>query len=201
MMPANRTTAMNRHIQRWAASPSAAWLAIATLAAFAFNQAATVWLNASYAASKYPVPYYVAQLSFSAEKIKGWYAAMLQTGTLDVYVRTQNIDFVFILSTLLLHFFALVLVSRAFREGSRGRTWMVACAFISAIAPLADASENLVSYVMLANPTTFADWLAVLYSSCSAIKFAFFCFAYLCVPVGLAAALGQRMTGRRAVLA
>lgn len=192
---------MNRHIQHWAARPSTAWLVIATLAAFAFNQGATMWLNASYAASKYPVPYYVAQLSFSAQKIKGWYGAMLQTGTLDVYVRTQNIDFVFILSTLLLHFFALVLVSRALREGSRGRTWMVVCAFLSAIAPMADAAENLVSYVMLAQPTSFPDWLAILYSSCSALKFAFFCFAYLCVPVGLAAGVAQRMARRSPVMA
>jgi hypothetical protein len=182
---------MQRFINHWTDRPSTPVLAIAATGALLFNQAATAWLNQSYAASKYPVPYYVAQLSFSAQKIKGWYASMLQTNTLDVYVRTQHIDFVFIASTLLLHFLVLVLVSRAFSTGSRGRTWMVWCAAISAVAPVADAMENLVSYVMLAQPTSFPDWLAIPYSSFSSIKFAFFCLAYLSIPVGLIAAAAQ----------
>ena len=66
---------------------------------------------------------------------------------------------------------------------------MVICALISAIAPIADQLENLVSYVMLANPRDFADSLAYIYSSFAAIKFAFFVFAYVTAPVGLIAGL------------
>lgn len=189
---------MHRTLDFWLTRPATATLWAASGASLLFNLAASAWLNTSYAASGYPVPYYVAQLSFSAERLKGWYAAMLQQGTLDLYLRTQHIDFVFIASTLLLHFFTLVLASRAFPAGSRGRRTMVAAAAVSAIAPMADAAENLVSYVMLAQPLGFPSWLALVYSSFSAVKFAFFCFAYLALPLGLLAAATHRARARRA---
>jgi hypothetical protein len=77
-------------------SLSTATLAVVAGVALALNLAATAWLNASYAASGFPVPYHVAQLSFDAQQIKGWYAFLIENGTLGAYWQTQFIDFVFI---------------------------------------------------------------------------------------------------------
>lgn len=170
-------------------APTTLTLILLTPAAFLFNLWASKTLTASYIASKFPVPYFVAQLSFNPEQLKAWYSSLIELGTFDVYLRTQHIDSLFILSVLMLHGFALVLISRMFAANTKGRKIMVICALISAIAPIADQLENLVSYVMLANPRDFADSLAYIYSSFAAIKFAFFVFAYFTAPVGLIAGL------------
>ena len=184
---------MKQLIERLSAQPCGRFLALGTAIAFAGNQLATSWLNQSQAASKLPVPYYVAQLSFNPSQLKAWYAGMLQQGTLDVYLRTQHIDFLFILSTLALHVLALLWLSRAFAPASRLRRWMSGAACLSAIAPLADACENLVCYAMLARPLDFPDALAYVYSSCSTVKFAFFVFAYGVGVAGLVAAAVVRI--------
>lgn len=162
--------------------------------------AATGWLNASYAATQFPVPYHVAQLSFDAQQLKGWYAFLIERGTLGLYRQTQWIDFAFIATVLVLHVSALLLSARLFVAGTRGRRWMVGAAALAAIAPLADALENLVSFVMLADPAGFADGWALVYSSLATIKFAFFTFAYVALPVGVVTGLfhqGLRRRGSR----
>lgn len=170
-------------------APTSLTLMLLTPAAFVFNLWASKTLTASYIASKFPVPYFVAQLSFNPEQLKAWYSSLIEMGTLDVYLRTQHIDSLFILSVLMLHGFALVLISRLFAANSKGRKIMVICALISAIAPISDQLENLVSYIMLAKPTDFFNGLAYIYSSFAAIKFAFFVFAYVTAPIGLVAGL------------
>ena len=161
------------------------------------NTWATSVLNASYAASRFPVPYYEAQLSFSPEKIKGWYAYLMQVGTLDRYITTQHIDSLFILSTLFLHVSVLTLISRLFAVGSLGRRILVVCALLSAIAPISDQLENLVSYVMLADPVVFPNFLAYIYSSFSTLKFSMFVFAYAAALLGLLSGIGHRFLQRR----
>jgi len=184
-------------IQTLKTRPSAWTLSLLVLASLAFNLQASAWLNESYALSRFPVPYFQAQLSFDAAAIKGWYAQLMDMGTLDIYVRTQHIDFLFILSVLLLHVSALLLASRLFAADSCGRRWMVWAALLSALAPAFDALENGVSYLMLANPLGFPDSLALLYSSLAAMKFAMFTFAYLALPVGVLAGLTSRWLGRK----
>jgi hypothetical protein len=186
-------TSLYRYLHR---SPNAVALAALTVIALVFNLWASSALTARYVASRFPVPYYEAQLSFSADKLKGWYATLQQLGTFDAYLHTQHFDSVFILSVLMLHGAALLLISRLFGAGSQGRKLMVLCALLSAIAPLSDQLENLVSYVMLANPAGFANWLAYLYSSFAATKFAFFVFAYVAAPLGLLAGVVSLGLGR-----
>jgi len=165
--------------------PGTGALALFCLAALVFNLWATGVLNASYAASGFPVPYHEAQLSFSAAALKGWYAVLEAQGRLGLYVQTQHIDSLFILSTLMLHTGALALVGRLYAPSGRGRRWMASAALLSAVAPLADQCENLVSYVMLADPTGFDPALALVYSSFAALKFAMFVFAYAALGAGL----------------
>lgn len=165
-------------------APRAWVLALVVLAAFPYNQWIRAVLDDSYAASRFPVPYFVQQMSFSAARMKEWYAYMIEQGTMDVYIRTQHIDFAFMLSVLLLHAGVLLLISRWFEAGSRGRKAMVICAMLAVLAPLYDALENLVSYIMLADSAGFPDFLAYLYSSFALMKFAAFVLAYLAAPIG-----------------
>lgn len=168
---------------------SIAQLLVITLLSLLFNLWATDLLNTAYAASAFPVPYWEAQLSFSHEKLKLWYSFLIHNGTLERYVHTQHIDFIFIASVLLLHTAALLLISRLLPAGSAGQKLLVGASLLSAIAPLADSLENGISYVMLANPTDFAPALALAYSSVAALKFTMFTAAYVAALGGLLAAL------------
>ena len=186
-------------IDRLLHRPRTLHLAALSVLALVANLLATGWLNASYAASRFPVPYHEAQLSFSAARLKGWYAQLIDFGTFDVYLRTQYIDHVFILTVLVLHVAALLWVSRLFPAAHRGRRLMVGAALLSAVAPLADTLENLVSYLMLADPQGFPEALAWLYSSLAALKFGAFAFGYTALAVGLVAGLSVRWSKRRHV--
>ena len=165
--------------------PKTTLIFVMTCFSLALHLYSTRILNASYDLSKFPVPYYEAQLSFSADKIKEWYSYIIEEQTLGIYLKTQHIDFIFISSVLLLHFFALMLISRFYPQDNKGRKLLIVCALVSTIAPLADIVENLISYVMLASPNDFPDWLAFLYSFSAAIKFAMFTFAYITAAIGL----------------
>jgi hypothetical protein len=164
------------------------WSLIA-LAALLFNLWATHELNAAYAASGFPVPYWQAQLSFDHLKLKGWYASLIEQGSLGLYFHAQYVDFAFIASVLLLHVAVLVVVARLHPTASRSSRIMLWAALLSALAPIFDALENLVSFVMLANPVAFEPSLALIYSTLAAGKFAMFTFAYVAVSAGLVWAL------------
>jgi hypothetical protein len=183
-------------IEIFKSQPSTLSVVVLVLASYVFNFYASDILTKSYLESLFPVPYFEAQLSFDAEKLKGWYSFLIENNTMDKYLQTQNIDFLFMASVLLLHFFALLLVSRLFPSSSRWRSGMIVCAVVSSLAPIADALENLVSYIMLADPLQFPDFLAYIYSSFAAIKFFMFIFAYAAFPVGLIAALFIYVFGR-----
>lgn len=188
-------------IYRYLQHAPRAWvLALVAAAAFPYNQWIRGVLDGSYAASKFPVPYFVQQMSFSGTRLKAWYAAMSEQGTMEVYRMTQHIAFAFMLSVLLRHGSVLLLISRAFPAGSRGRLAMVACALLSVLAPLCDALENLVSYVMLADPAGFPDFLAYIYSSFAVMKFGAFVLAYTAASIGVvwaaALAVHRVTTGR-----
>lgn len=172
-------------------------LSVITLLALMFNLWATQILNAAYAASGFPVAYWKAQLSFDHEKLKGWYGLLQSNQTLDLYVHTQLIDFSFIASVLILHTAALLALSRALPAPSKVRHALVWAALLSTIAPLADAIENGISFMMLSNPTGFEPFLATAYSSVAAVKFGMFAFAYAAAVIGLLAALYDLATRAR----
>lgn len=164
-------------------------LTAATFCALLFNLWATKILNAAYLASGFPVPYWQAQLSFDDQKIKTWYELLHRNQSVDLYIRAQLIDFVFIASVLVLHITALLALSRAFSAESRARHALIWAALLSAIAPLADGIENGISFTMLANPADFMPLLAIVYSSAAAIKFGMFVFAYVVGAGGLVVAV------------
>ena len=163
---------------------TASWSATAA-AALLFNLWATRTLNAAYAASGFPVPYWEAQLSFSHLKLKGWYQSLIDQGKLDLYFQAQYVDFLFIASVILLHVAVLVVVSRMLPESSKSRRLILWAALLSSLAPILDALENLVSFVMLAEPLSFEPVLAIAYSSLAAGKFAMFTVAYIAALLGV----------------
>lgn len=187
---------MTNLFQQWQSKFTAPQLMVIGLLALLFNFWATDLLNASYASSGFPVPYWQAQLSFDANKLKGWYQILIERGTLDRYIQTQHIDFVFIASVLILHIVVLLAISRALPANSGLRRAMIIAAMLSAIAPIADALENGISYIMLANPADFAEGLAWIYSSLAAVKFAMFTVAYLAAILGLVCAAWLLVTRR-----
>ena len=187
---------MTNLFQQWQSKFTAPQLMVIGLLALLFNFWATDLLNASYASSGFPVPYWQAQLSFDANKLKGWYQILIERGTLDRYIQTQHIDFVFIASVLILHVVVLLAISRALPANSGLRRAMIIAAMLSAIAPIADALENGISYIMLANPADFAEGLAWIYSSLAAVKFAMFTVAYLAAILGLICAAWLLVTRR-----
>lgn len=144
--------------------------AIGTIGFFRFIQGK---LDASYAASLHPVDYFTGQTSFSAETIKGYYAQMQGTETLDIYWQTQVIDFGFILAMVCMGLFVSTLIARLSRPESLGRRFGIYGGLSVTLGAICDAIENGWSFIMLANPTGFADWLALPYSGFASIKFAF----------------------------
>ncbi len=129
-------------------------------------------LDASYAASNHPVDYATGQTTFDGAKIKGFYAHMTEAGTLDIYARTQLIDFAFIAAILLVGVTLGTFVTRFAQKASWGRRAGLSVAMLATGGAACDAVENLISLVMLANPTGFPNWLAVPYSGFAVVKFA-----------------------------
>ena len=167
-------------------------LAGATAIGFVAQRVSQTVLDGFYARSGFPVPYYVGQLSFSADKLSGWYTAMRRAGTLGVYWQTQFVDFSFIAATAVLFTAALALVARAFPAGTRGRRVATAMIALGPAGPLCDVVENLFSFAMLPDPASVDPVLAVLYSTAAALKFAGFIAVYAWIAAGLVAALVSR---------
>ena len=121
---------------------------------------------------------------------------MLELGTLDIYLSTQLIDFGFILALACMGIFVCTLIARASREGSWGRRIGVLAGLFALIAAMCDAVENVWSFIMLANPTEFANWLAIPYSTFATLKFALITLAMLGLIISTAFATAGRLFER-----
>ena len=65
--------------------------------------------------------------------------------------------------------------------------------FVMPFNAIMDALENLVSFLMLTNPTGFADWLIYPYSSFAVAKFALYGVGYLWIVIALCIALVNKL--------
>ena len=151
-------------------------LAVVTFAAF---RVANIVLDASYARSNFPVPYFEGQTAFDGNLIKSYYQVMIDAGTLNVYWQTQLIDYAFIASLFLFGMVLPLLVRRLYQPQTI--PYQIAT-FVATLIPLGaifDAIENLVSFVMLAQPQTFPNWIALIYSSLASLKFASIGLGYM----------------------
>ncbi len=175
-------------------------LTVLTVIAFVLNRLALLWLNTNYAASQFPVPFFEGQLAFSSDKIESYYQHMINIGTLEIYIRTQMIDFLFLTTVIFLHTLAAAMVyklvkGKSFCQAAKGKTPKAGPTFMEnvavfniVIAPFAgifDAIENLFSFLMLQTPDQISDVIAKLYSSSAAIKFGIFSITYLWLGVAI----------------
>jgi hypothetical protein len=150
-------------------------------------------LDRSYAESMHPVDYVTGQTSFDAATIKGYYAIMEEAGTLGVYGRTQIIDYGFIVAMCCLGLFVFTLIARLGREGSLGRRIGIWAGLVVLMGAICDAIENGWSFVMLANPTDFANWLALPYSGFASVKFALITLGMLILVISVVTSIAGRL--------
>lgn len=149
---------------------------IAAGAAFGLFHWVKAWLDASYEASRHPVDYATGQLAFDAGVIEGYYAHMVEAGTLDIYWRTQFIDFGFIAAVMAVSVLFGTLAARLGGRVNGIGVWGWRLGLAAAVLGVAGASfdilENLLSFVMLARADAIPQPLAIAYSTAAAIKFA-----------------------------
>ncbi len=138
------------------------------------QQVTMAWLNRLYDAIEFPVSYMVGQTVFSGELIKSYYAVLLEKGTFESYINVQLVDYLFMVTVFMSH----ALVCIALYQSVPNKPWLKKLAWamviLAPLAAVADAFENLVSFIMLANPDGFANWLAYPYSAFAVLKFALF---------------------------
>ncbi len=157
------------------------WWLLAVLSFF-LARAVETWLNWSYALSKFPVPFYIGQTRFSGEAIKADYQFLIDQGTLNIFIQTQLIDYVFMLASFIAFFCLAAAVLRSIPKSpsfSILRRLGIFMLWLTPMGALMDAFENLVSFVMLADPLGFPNWLAYPYSGFAVAKFALFSMGYL----------------------
>ncbi|MCW9042411.1 MAG: hypothetical protein OQK05_03625 [Pseudopelagicola sp.] len=153
-------------------------------------------LEAAYGASGHPVGHAAGQVTFSAAAIKGYYAQMQAEGGLGLYRWSQVLDCGFLLAILGLGWGLATLGARAARPNSHARKAARAAAFFTVAGAAMDAMENAVSFVMLANPQGFADWIAWPYSAAAVAKFALLAAAVVALGASLALNATGRLIGR-----
>lgn len=159
-------------------------------------------LEASYVASKFPVPYYIGQTSFDAGKLREWYQVMIDAGTFDVYFKTQLIDFAFVGSVIAGGFFIWTLVANL-HHNSFFKYWGYRAAFLLPLAGVFDVLENIVSFFMIANPTNFSDGIVFVYSAFAAVKFMFWFIALSWLFVSITALVVTKLMliGKKRIVA
>lgn len=175
---------------------------LAVVAFLGFGQVKSK-LDALYAASQHPVDFATGQTGFDAALLKGYYAHMQAQGTLDVYIATQRFDFLFMAALALFGLVLGTLVARLSGQGTALGTWGRRMGLLAALSAIAgagmDAMENLVSFVMLAQPQDFAAWLALVYSGFASVKFALIALAMGAVLISLILAALSRLLRKTAL--
>ncbi|MEM9612271.1 MAG: hypothetical protein AAGA59_05035 [Actinomycetota bacterium] len=171
----------------------------AVAGAFAALAVVNTVLNELYARSGFPVSYAEGQTTFDGGRLKEFYAVVLDEGSMGFYWATQLFDYVFMAAFALFGLAAASRLVRAAEARSQPRTATLAAAGAGAAVAGAglDAIENLISFVMLAQPRTFADWIALPYSTAAAAKFAAVTVGMACLLLATAATAVAALTGRR----
>lgn len=140
---------------------------------------------------------FAVQLAFDLDVIRNQYAGLVEQGTLDTYVTTQVLDYLFISGLAAFGSLLHRLIARAHTLGSRWHRLARFGGLLVVTSAGFDAVENLVAFAMLADPSGFPSLLAPIYSSLAAVKWA---IAFIGGPLLLAelGAVVVRLVRRRA---
>lgn len=150
-------------------------------------------LDASYAESLFPVPYAVGQTTFDGQQLKSYYQFMLDKNTLGIYWQTQFIDFGFIAAMFITGLLIPILLRRIALSSSWGYSILTLAGVLIPVGAIFDAIENLNSFIMLVQPQTFPNWLALPYSTFAVIKFGCIGLGMLAMLLGLLVAILERI--------
>ena len=177
----------------WLLKPTKARLSTFLLLSLLLAIGGYVAVEISFAKTNYPVSLLEGQLAFSGTTIKSHYATLLAQGSFDRFVLTQVIDFAWIVGLMLTLFFAHVAIARGQPAGSTWRQLALRLAVLAPLIAASDALENVVSFVMLADPEEFPDWLAVLYSGLAAIKWSWAVIGVSLIVIQIGALASSRI--------
>ncbi|PCJ95448.1 MAG: hypothetical protein COA50_09610 [Flavobacteriaceae bacterium] len=172
---------------------SIAFQIIASIIAFLLYRLSSVFLEKSYASSKFPVSYFEAQTSFDALKLKSWYQFLIDNDTFRIYINTQFIDFIFIFTVILMGFSIWTLLANLHKKDSFFNKKGYIMAFSLPFAAFFDVLENLISFYMLSEPKEFINEIVYIYSSFATIKFGFWGIALLWLLVSIVALIFNRL--------
>ena len=120
--------------------------------------------------ARFPGSLFTAQLAFDADLIRTQYATLIANGTMSTYITAQILDYLFIIGLGAFGYFLHVAIARAHSEGSTWHKVARVAGLLVVTSASFDAIENIASFMMLADPTGFAPWLAPLYSSLATAK-------------------------------
>lgn len=194
----SRYTAANARVA--ARFPAHLWWCLA-IPLLILRQLTQNWLDNLYTLSQFPVPFFVGQTTFNAAELKSYYAVLSGLGTFERYVWVQIADYAFMLTVFISFFALMAAIYRSLPQRPLLQGFARSMLVIAPLAAVFDALENGISFVMLANPQGFADWLVYPYSSLAVVKFAIFGVSYLWALVALiiiaGAALKRRLVAPR----
>ncbi len=145
-------------------------LAIATLLAGIWMVGGLMIANAWFAKSDIGEELFAVQLAFDPDVIREQYARLVAQDTLDTYVQTQVLDYLFITGLAAFGWLLHRLIARAHVPGSRWHRVARFGGLLVVTSAAFDALENLVAFAMLADTTGFPDVLAPIYSTLAAVK-------------------------------
>jgi hypothetical protein len=137
---------------------------------FAFFFIANISVNYAFIASGYPVSFTESQLSFSGEEIKSHYA-MMTDEQITLYLYAQIVDYVFIISYVLLIFYLGIYLGRLLSEHKRLKTTSYLIAIAGIVAGGCDMIENAFILLMIKNHGTFPNIYAIAHSYLALVKF------------------------------
>lgn len=156
------------------------WWGFAIVLTF-ISQAAQYGLRELYQQTRFPVSFFVGQTTFNAAELKGYFQVLIELGTLDQFINVQIVDYAYMV-TVFVSFFALTAaIYRSLGDNTSMKNIAQAMLVIAPLAAVFDALENAVSFILLANPLDFDDWLVYPYSSFAVLKFAVYGLTYLWV--------------------
>lgn len=113
---------------------------------------------------------------------------MREGGTFGIYVQTQLFDFAFIASVIVFGICFGTLLARMGQARSLTRKLGLAAAGFAVAGGLLDASENLMSFILMQFDTVIPQVLAYIYSSFAVLKF-------ISLTLAMALALATVITG------
>ena len=187
-----------RQLRRLAEQTSWQGLWLALIASLLTLAGGLAWATRLYAQSGFSPRLIEGQLAFDAAMTRSWYGALIEQGTLDIYWRTQWVDFIFIAGLLATLFILHLIIAKARRNEPDWQRLALWLAVLGPAIATADIWENLLTLMMLSAPTSFPVWLATLASILSAVKWGWAVIGTSLVVVQLIALVWHRMGGRHA---